>query len=146
MLKPDHLQRTIPLVFSGFITPRLMEKQLKTVRHLFDDSRACIGLFHLLVFVILIGCTMCMPVSGRSSAGIGPTLYPMGFRFTPYTVNEGLSQNLVSAVIEDDQGFIWIGTQQNFHLQQCEIRIFGSGPANPWIVIQILLFQYTWQV
>ncbi len=116
MLKPDHLQRTIPLVFSGFITPRLMEKQLKTVRHLFDDSRACIGLFHLLVFVILIGCTMCMPVSGRSSAGIGPTLYPMGFRFTSYTVNEGLSQNLVSAVIQDHQGFIWIGTKDGLNL------------------------------
>lgn len=69
-----------------------------------------------LLLVSLLFYTLGMALPGPASAGIGAPLYPMGVRFTPYTVNEGLSQNLVSAVTQDHQGFIWIGTKDGLNL------------------------------
>ena len=38
-----------------------------------------------------------------------------GYRFLPYGVTEGLSQNTVNAICTDHMGFVWIGTQDGLN-------------------------------
>jgi signal transduction histidine kinase/ligand-binding sensor domain-containing protein len=59
-----------------------------------------------------------LPLAGQS-----------GYRFTPYGVAEGLSQNTVNAVYTDQDGFIWFGTQDGlnrFDGERFEVWPFSS--------------------
>ena len=45
------------------------------------------------------------------SAPVTSAVTPESGNFRNYSVNDGLSQNSVAAIIQDSRGFIWIGTQ-----------------------------------
>ena len=52
-------------------------------------------------------------------------------RFDNYTIEEGLTQSSVNAMIEDRQGFIWIGTQDGLHrFDGYSFQIFKHEPSN----------------
>jgi len=55
-------------------------------------------IFFLLLFNVILGC---LPLLGQSSFD----------RQLNYTINDGLSSNKITALLQDSRGFIWIGTE-----------------------------------
>ncbi len=54
------------------------------------------------------------------------------FTFRKYQVNDGLSENTVQAIIQDKQGFLWLGTKDGLNrFDGKESRIFKNNPLNP---------------
>ena len=52
-------------------------------------------------------------------------------RFDNYTIEEGLTQSSANAMIEDRQGFIWIGTQDGLHrFDGYSFQVFKHEPSN----------------
>jgi ligand-binding sensor domain-containing protein/two-component sensor histidine kinase len=62
-------------------------------------------LFRLIVFLSLI-------VSGHVNAEELPVKF---LKFTPITINDGLSQGMVNCMIQDHYGFMWIGTKDGLN-------------------------------
>lgn len=52
-----------------------------------------------------------------------------GMRFSHFSVREGLSQNTINAIYEDESGFIWFGTQDG--LNRFDGNSFASWPLSP---------------
>lgn len=53
------------------------------------------------------------------------------FLLKKYSVNDGLSQNTVRAILQDKKGFIWFGTQDGLNrFDGREYRIFRNNPAD----------------
>ncbi|MDJ0835710.1 MAG: two-component regulator propeller domain-containing protein [Acidobacteriota bacterium] len=65
-------------------------------------------------------------VGFHTGAGEGPT-------FEAYTTDDGLSNNTVTAVLQDSRGFIWVGTEDGlnlfdgYHFQQFKYAGDGNG-------------------
>lgn len=52
--------------------------------------------------------------------------------FRTYSVKDGLSQNSVFAVIQDQEGFMWLGTRNGLNkFDGYEFRVFRHEPGNP---------------
>lgn len=55
-----------------------------------------------------------------------------GIRFHHYTQDDGLVQNTVQAITQDEQGFIWLGTEDGLHrFDGYEMRVYQSRPGDP---------------
>ena len=72
-----------------------------------------------LFFVALsvgILCLFSLPPAALAAFTQGGIFYPgMSLPFQHLTIQDGLSQNDVSAVLQDSQGYIWIGTQDGLN-------------------------------
>src|ERR1043165_35592 len=57
-------------------------------------------------------------------------------RFKHITSEEGLSTNFVKAIIQDDKGFMWFGTQDGLNKYDgYQIRVFKSDPSIPGTLV-----------
>lgn len=73
-----------------------------------------------------------IPLSAQNrSEGIYKEPYePSGFRHI--TINEGLSQNLVSSITQDYLGFMWIGTKDGLNMHDGNsFKIYRHNPFDP---------------
>jgi len=61
-----------------------------------------------------------------------PTVDANDLRFTRLSTAQGLSQSRVSQIVEDDQGFMWFGTQYGLNRYDgCNFKIFVNDSKNP---------------
>lgn len=68
-----------------------------------------------------------------------PTLIPwpkidgsQTLRFDRWSIEEGLSQSVAGALLQDQEGFLWIGTEDGLNrFDGVEFMVFRSNPANP---------------
>ncbi len=59
-------------------------------------------------------------------------LSPTEVRFNHLSLEEGLSQSTVTAILQDSQGFIWIGTLNGLdRFDGYDVTIFKHDPADP---------------
>lgn len=59
-------------------------------------------------------------------------LFSQQLRFKHITSEDGLSTNLVKAIIQDDLGFMWFGTQDGLNKYDgYQVKIFKNDPSNP---------------
>lgn len=64
------------------------------------------------VSALVAGCALLLAgPAGAASMGV-----PADYRFSRYSLEEGLSQGLVSCIEQDRRGFLWIGTQDGLNL------------------------------
>ena len=60
------------------------------------------------------------------------TSYSKTIRFEHIGIAEGLSQSVVNAILQDQRGFLWIGTEDGLNRYNgYEIEIFRPDPTNP---------------
>ena len=59
----------------------------------------------IVIFLSVFTCGICF----------SPSSYAQSVRFSAITTAEGLSQNTITALIQDTQGFLWIGTSDGLH-------------------------------
>jgi ligand-binding sensor domain-containing protein/two-component sensor histidine kinase len=75
---------------------------------------------HILIAVIL---AWAIPGQARTR---------MDIRFKRFSIEEGLSQSTVETIVQDHEGFIWIGTEDGLNRYDgYEFRIFRSDPDDP---------------
>ena len=61
-----------------------------------------------------------------------PVVDGKGIRFTRLSTDEGLSQTKVSQILQDDQGFMWFGTQYGLNRYDgYNFKLFVHDPRNP---------------
>src|SRR3984893_16428315 len=61
-----------------------------------------------------------------------PVVDGKGIRFTRLSTDEGLSQTKVTRIVQDDQGFMWFGTQYGLNRYDgYTFKLFVRDPANP---------------
>ena len=57
---------------------------------------------------------------------------PLSLRFEHLGVEQGLTQESITRVIQDRQGFIWIGTQAGLNrFDGYRVTVFKNDPGNP---------------
>lgn len=62
-------------------------------------------------------------------------------RFTHYTWENGLSQNTVTSITQDSEGYIWLATEDGVHrFDGNEMAIFRADPENPDSISESALF------
>ncbi len=61
-----------------------------------------------------------------------PVVDGKGIRFTRLSTDEGLSQTKVNNIVQDDQGFMWFGTQYGLNRYDgYNFKLFVHDPGNP---------------
>ena len=61
-----------------------------------------------------------------------PVVDGTGIRFTRLSTEEGLSQTKVTTIVQDDQGFMWFGTQYGLNRYDgYNFKLFVHDPRNP---------------
>jgi ligand-binding sensor domain-containing protein len=61
-----------------------------------------------------------------------PVIDGADIQFAPLSTAEGLSQTRVAQIVEDDQGFVWFGTQYGLNRYDgYEFKVFVHDPRNP---------------
>lgn len=82
-------------------------------------SSSCLGACTALALLLLL-------------AGIATAQPGQNVRFRHLSVEEGLSQEAVHAILQDRQGLIWLGTQDGLNRYDgYEITVFNNDPADP---------------
>jgi signal transduction histidine kinase/ligand-binding sensor domain-containing protein/DNA-binding NarL/FixJ family response regulator len=97
-------------------------------------SFALIGIHHALALLfrrIFICLLFLIPVStGFSQYGINSGNLAGSHNFKRFTVNEGLSQNLISSIYQDHLGYLWVGTKDGLNMfDGYEFRVFKYNPS-----------------
>ena len=91
----------------------------------------------LLVLPILIGSSAAIPqVHSGTSFTLADTIQTYDQysnpRFDHLTVDDGLSQSIVHAILQDGQGYLWFGTENGLNrFDGDKFLIFKSNPADP---------------
>jgi ligand-binding sensor domain-containing protein/signal transduction histidine kinase len=91
----------------------------------------------LLVLPILIGSSAAIPQvhTDTSTALVDPIQTYDRYsnpRFDHLTVDDGLSQSIVHAILQDSQGYLWFGTENGLNRYDGDkFLIFKSNPADP---------------
>ena len=61
-----------------------------------------------------------------------PVVDGKGIRFTRLSTDEGLSQTKINQIVQDDQGFMWFGTQYGLNRYDgYTFKLFVHDPRNP---------------
>jgi PAS domain S-box-containing protein len=88
----------------------------------------------LLLSILILATWLNLPANGsRAQAASTPAGIPLdrALRFERYTLEDGLSQNTVFALLQDRQGFLWIGTQDGLdRYDGYEFTVFKNDPQN----------------
>ncbi len=73
------------------------------------------------------------PQLDHSSEPVANIFYPgSAIRFEALNIDEGLSQSVVNAIVQDQQGFLWFGTQDGLNRYDgTTFKIYKSEPGNP---------------
>src|ERR1700757_3088883 len=105
--------------------------------------------FTIVVLLFLSTFTVAQGAAGRpenQSANLGmvpqahveprtvtlPVVDGKGLRFTRLSTDEGLSQTRVSQIVQDDQGFMWFGSQYGLNRYDgYKFKVFKHEPGNP---------------
>ena len=68
-------------------------------------------------FLLLLLSLSCIVVAVESEQGIhvGSALLPRNIQFSTLTVSDGLSQATVHSIVQDQQGYLWFGTQEGLN-------------------------------
>ncbi|MEI6411800.1 MAG: histidine kinase [Bacteroidota bacterium] len=70
-------------------------------------------------FIISLLLLAVTPLIAQKAAGIAPKQSPdvldLFSRFRHYTMEQGLSNNSVSSIVQDDDGFLWFGTEEGLN-------------------------------
>ena len=99
-------------------------------------------LAHNLIFAIILGALLVGSAHPMGAAAAGEVNAQSGWRAVGYgagymrfdhlTVIDGLSENSVRAILEDQQGFLWFGTQEGLNQYDgYDFTVYKSDPANP---------------
>ena len=103
----------------------------------------------LSVFVLILSLAACAPGSTQDSARAptqvdSPTVQAAPekidwtgkvLRFDNLSIEEGLSQSVVNAIIQDQHGFIWLGTQDGLNRYDgYEFRVFKHDPSQAYSI------------
>lgn len=85
----------------------------------------------LLCFLVLFGGTVDVVFAQKSSLPSTAVLVDQFSRYQHYTVEQGLSNNWVSSIAQDDDGFLWFGTQEGLNRFDGErfTQFFQEGPG-----------------
>ncbi|MBA3665104.1 MAG: SpoIIE family protein phosphatase [Bacteroidetes bacterium] len=60
------------------------------------------------------------------------TLFSQQLRFKHITSEDGLSTNYITAILQDDKGFMWFGTQDGLNKYDgFQVKVFKNDPTNP---------------
>ncbi len=97
---------------------------------------------HNLIFAIILGSLLVGSAhpgdaaavgEANAQSGWGAVGYGAGYmRFDHLTVIDGLSENSVRAILQDQQGFLWFGTQEGLNLYDgYDFTVYKTDPANP---------------
>jgi signal transduction histidine kinase/ligand-binding sensor domain-containing protein/DNA-binding response OmpR family regulator len=82
--------------------------------------------------ILWVCCAACFLFLGGNDCPKVMAAGPGDYYFRGITVNDGLSQNLVSAILQDHKGFMWIGTKNGLNLfDGYTFRIFSFDPTDP---------------
>ncbi|MBI3172372.1 MAG: PAS domain S-box protein [Chloroflexi bacterium] len=84
----------------------------------------------LLLTLLLVPFLLVQPASAKEA---GATLYPgVSLRFEHLTIDDGLSQSAGLALLQDSQGYLWIGSQDGLNRYDgYHITQFKHDPENP---------------
>jgi signal transduction histidine kinase/ligand-binding sensor domain-containing protein/DNA-binding response OmpR family regulator len=87
-----------------------------------------VRLFFILGIVVL---------SARAAVAQGE---PRNLRFQRYSLEDGLSQVFITSIAQDNQGFIWVGTQEGLNrFDGYEFVPFSHDPSDPWSISHNLI-------
>lgn len=73
------------------------------------------------------------PASDISPEPVADIYYPgSAIRFETLNIEEGLSQSVVNAIVQDRQGFLWLGTQDGLNRYDGNtFKVYKPEPGNP---------------
>ncbi len=91
--------------------------------------------------MLLIALVFSAATSANAAPGAGVTAQPgwgaVGFgagymRFDHLSVTDGLSEDTVQAILQDQQGFLWFGTKEGLNLYNgYDFTVFQADPDDP---------------
>ena len=61
-----------------------------------------------------------------------PAALAQSLRFRHLTIDDGLSQDIVTSIVQDDRGFMWIGTEDGLNRYDgVSVKVYKHDPRNP---------------
>ncbi len=71
----------------------------------------------------------------RRSPSEGDEISESQIRFENFSIEDGLSQNTVTSILQDGRGFLWFGTEDGINKYDgYEFSVFRHDPEDPWSI------------
>lgn len=84
------------------------------------------------IWLVLIGVALSVPPLARAQDGSDPLPPEPALRFMRLTSEDGLSTERIMAVVQDQQGFIWLGTWNGLYRYDGHaLKLYEHDPADP---------------
>jgi ligand-binding sensor domain-containing protein len=85
------------------------------------------------LIVLLLACTSSAPANAQSADDpVIPIDSPQSVRFEHLTTEQGLSSDIVWGVVQDDHGFIWMGTLDGLNRYDGNtLKVYRYDPKDP---------------